>query len=307
MTIRYSYKMITFRQLRYFESLSRHLNFSRAAADCAVSQPALSLQIQELERNLGVDLVERSKAAIGLTEAGREIAARATRILADIGDLEDFSRQSGRLLTGPLRLGVIPSVGPYLLPGLLPVLKHQFPALELQVRESQTANLMAALLDRKIDLALLALPVMGHGITQLALFEDPFYLLTPRGHPLASGAPVQANDLRNERVLLLEEGHCLRDQALNFCARAGATKAPEFGATSLATIVQLAGNGYGITILPEMAVPVEARNRPGVAVAPFAEPRPARTIGLVWRETSRRSGDYHELGRIIREQHASSG
>ncbi len=293
--------MITLRQLRYFESLSRHRNFGRAANECAISQPALSLQVQELEAQLGLSLVERGKSSITLTDTGQSIAQRATAILTSVNDLVDFAKHRGRILTGPLRLGVIPSIGPYLLPAMLPVLKTQFPELELQVRESQTSNLVEAIAARRIDLALLALPVSQSGIEQVGLFEDPFYLLTPRGHRLASGREVQMKDLETEKVLLLEEGHCLRDQALNLCSQAGVANIEEFGATSLATIVQLASNGYGVTILPEMALAVEARNMAELAVAPFARPRPSRTIGLVWRETSSRKEDYLEFGRIVLE------
>lgn len=293
--------MVTLRQLRYFESLSRHRNFGRAAGECAVSQPALSLQVQDLEAKLGVELVERGKSAIALTDMGQAVAARARRILAEVGDLEDFARHRGQPLTGPLRLGVIPSIGPYLLPAILPVLKARYPDLELQVRESQTAMLLEAIQERRIDLALLALPVLRPGIETLELFDDPFFLLTPRGHPLAQGRDVNMAQLTDEKVLLLEEGHCLRDQALNLCSQAGAGNVEEFGATSLATIVQLTGNGYGVTILPEMALAVETRNHGHVAVAPFAAPPPSRTIGLAWRDTSQRKADFAAFGRVVRE------
>ncbi len=293
--------MITLRQLRYFESLSRHRNFGRAASECAVSQPALSLQIQELEAQLGVELVARGKSSTGLTDTGSDIAGRATAILTAVEDLMDFARHRGRVLTGPLRLGIIPSVGPYLLPAILPLLRKDFPELELQVRESKTTTLLEALAGRHIDLALLALPVIQSGVEQAGLFEDRFYLLTPAGHRLASAAAVNLDELKGERLLLLEEGHCLRDQALNLCSQVGADDVAEFGATSLATIVQLVRNGYGITILPEMALPVETRNREGLAVVPFSGRAPSRAIGLAWRETSPRKEDFLEFGRLVGE------
>ena len=293
--------MITFRQLRYFESLSRHMNFGRAAIECSISQPALSLQIRELEAQLGIELVERGKSSINLTDTGRTVAERAAEILTSVNDLVDFAKHRGGILTGPLKLGVIPSIGPYLLPAILPLLKSHFPELELHVRESQTDNLLDALVERRIDLALLALPVNRSGIEQVGLFEDPFYLLTPRGHPLAAGGDIKMQNLEGERVLLLEEGHCLRDQALKLCSQAGVGDIEEFGATSLATIVQLASNGYGVTILPEMALGVEARNQDNIAVASFAKPRPSRTIGLAWRDTSARKADFLEFGRIVSE------
>ncbi|MFT3986152.1 hydrogen peroxide-inducible genes activator [Aestuariivirga sp.] len=297
--------MPTLRQLRYFESLARHLNFGRAAAECAISQPALSLQIQDLETKLGIELVERGKAAISLTPVGQDVAVRAGRILAEVGDLVDFARGRGKPLSGPLRLGVIPSIGPYLLPSILPVLRAEAPELELQVRESQTAQLLDALMDRKIDLILLALPIDRPGVTQVGLFEDPFFVLTPSGHRLAGQGAIAMDDLQSEKVLLLEEGHCLRDQALNLCSQAGVDGVEEFGATSLATIVQLAGNGYGVTILPELAREVETRSHAHVAVADFARPRPSRTIGLAWRDTSRRKEDFLEFGRLIRQARAA--
>jgi LysR family hydrogen peroxide-inducible transcriptional activator len=293
--------MITLRQLRYFESLARHLNFGRAARECAVSQPALSLQIQELEAQLGVGLVERGKSSITLTDTGHTIARRAADILTSVNDLVDFARHRGGVLTGPLRLGVIPSIGPYLLPAILPKLRENFPELELQIRESQTEHLLDAIEERRIDLALLAVPVQRPGIAQVGLFEDPFYLLTPRNHRLAAQRHIETQELRGEKILLLEEGHCLRDQALNLCAMAGSADVAEFGATSLATITQLVGNGFGVTILPEMALAIEARNLENIALARFAPPRPSRTIGLAWRETSLRREDFLEFGLIVRE------
>ena len=293
--------MPTLRQLRYLEALARHLNFGRAANECAVSQPALSQQIQEMERELGVDLVERSRSMVALTDAGRDAATRAARILAEVNELAAAARERGKPMGGTLRLGIIPTIGPYLLPLILPRLKQRFPDLDLQVQESRTANLVDALIERRIDLLLLALPVQRAGIATAALFEDPFYLLTPQGHRLSNRRAIDPAKLDGETLLLLEEGHCLRDQALNLCAKAGTAATDAFSATSLATIVQLVGNDYGVTILPGMAVPVEAGSRSAVAVAQFAKPQPFRTIGIAWRETSKRGGDYEEFGRIVRE------
>jgi LysR family hydrogen peroxide-inducible transcriptional activator len=296
--------MITLRQLRYFDSLSRNLNFGRAAAECSVTQPALSQQIRELEGELGTLLVERGKSSIALTDTGRQVARRARDILTAVGDLTDFARHRAGPLVGPLRLGVIPSIGPYLLPAILPALRLNFPNLELTVRESQTKNLVEALADGKIDLALLALPVSTPGIEQIALFDDPFFLLAPAGHPLAARQTVMIEALREENVLLLEEGHCLRDQALDICGQAAIRKVADFGATSLATVVQLVGNGYGVTILPEISLAVEARNRDGIAVSPFEAPVPVRVIGLAWRKTSPRKQDFVRFGKIVSDVHA---
>jgi LysR family hydrogen peroxide-inducible transcriptional activator len=291
--------MITLKQLRYFESLSRHLHFGRAAGESAVTQPALSQQLQDLEAQLGTKLVERGKTGVSLTDSGMEVARRAREILSAVSDLTDYARHRGRVLSGSLKLGVIPSIGPYVLPAMLPELKAQFPALTLSVRESQTANLLAALAEKRIDVALLALGSAMPGFEQIALFDDPFHLLVPADHRLGRTKSIRVNELGGERVLLLEEGHCLRDQALSLCRRVGLEASTEFGATSLPTIVQLVSNGYGITVVPEMALPVEAHDQANLRVTRFAAPVPARTIGLIWRETSPRKVDFIELGRLI--------
>jgi LysR family hydrogen peroxide-inducible transcriptional activator len=291
--------MITLKQLRYFESLSRHLHFGRAAEESAVSQPALSQQLQDLEAQLGTKLVERGKAGISLTDPGHDVARRAREILSAVSDLSDYARHRGRLLSGSLKLGVIPSIGPYVLPAILPELKEQFPQLELSVRESQTGNLLTALGENRIDVALLALGTTTPGFEQISLFDDPFHLLVPAKHRLGRVKSIRVNELDGERVLLLEEGHCLRDQALSLCRRVGLEPSNEFGATSLSTIVQLVSNGYGITVVPKMALPVEAHDQANVRVIRFAAPEPQRTIGLIWRETSPRKVDFVELGRLI--------
>lgn len=291
--------MITLKQLRYFESLSRHLHFGRAAEEIAVTQPALSQQLQELEAHLATRLVERGKAGVSLTDPGAEVARRAREILSAVNDLADYARHRGKVLSGSLKLGVIPSIGPYVLPAILPELKAQFPGLSLSVRESQTANLLAALAENRIDVALLALGTITAGFEQIALFDDPFHLLVPADHRLGRTNSIRVSELGGERVLLLEEGHCLRDQALSLCRRVGLEASNEFGATSLPTIVQLVSNGYGITVVPEMALPVEAHDEASLRVTRFAAPEPARTIGLIWRETSPRKVDFIELGRLI--------
>lgn len=291
--------MITLKQLRYFESLSRHLHFGRAAGESAVTQPALSQQLQDLEAQLGTQLVERGKSGVSLTDSGHEVARRAREIISAVGDLTDYALHRGRPLSGSLKLGVIPSIGPYVLPAILPELKAQFPHLQLSVRESQTGNLLTALAENRIDVALLALGATGTGFEQIALFDDPFHLLVPAAHRLGRAKSIRVNELDGERVLLLEEGHCLRDQALSLCRRVGLEASTEFGATSLSTIVQLVSNGYGITVVPEMALPVEAHDQVNLRVTRFASPEPARTIGLIWRETSPRKVDFIELGRLI--------
>jgi len=287
--------MISFRQLSYFSALAQELHFGRAAQRCCISQPALSMQILELEETLKTQLVVRHSRYIALTREGEEIARRATRILTSIADLEDFARHRTKLLTGPLKLGVIPTIAPYLLPRILPLLKADFPELAISLRETQTENLLQLLTENQLDTALLALPVDTKEIEQIALFEDPFLLAIPGNHPLSGKKSVSVEEFQNNRLLLLEEGHCLRDQAASFCRLAGLGGFDEFGASSLATILQMVTNGYGITLLPQLCRAVETNHLPDISVLPT----PSRTIGLAWRRTSSRKLDYIELGRSI--------
>jgi LysR family hydrogen peroxide-inducible transcriptional activator len=289
--------MITLRQLRYLDALARHRHFGRAAEDCAVSQPALSMQIRELERSLGVELVERRTGDIALTESGVEIARRGKQILSGVADLADFARHRGRVLSGPLRFGVIPTVAPYLLPRLLPVLQQRHPELRLELRETQTRTLLEELDRGLLDVVMAALPLERTDIETLPLFEDPFVLAVPAGELLALEKEIAAKDIDADRLILLEEGHCLRDQALAFCA-VTRHDGIEFGATSLATVMQMVANGYGITLLPQIAADSEARDQ-RVKLVPFSKPRPSRVIGLAWRRTSSRTQDFRALGEAV--------
>lgn len=290
--------MITLRQLRYLDALARHCHFGRAADACAVSQPALSMQIKGLEDDLGVELVERRSSEIALTEAGKEIARRTRRILSEVNDLEDFARHRGAVLSGALKFGVIPSVAPYLLPRLLPVLQQQHPDLELELRETQTRFLVAELIRGSLDVVMIALPAPDAEIETLPLFDDAFLLAAPAADKLPARNRITADDIDPSRLILLEEGHCLRDQALAFCSDAGGGSLRELGATSLTTVIQMVANGYGVTLIPEIAVPVEARDE-RVKLMRFARPEPFRTIGLGWRKTSSRARDFEALGKIV--------
>jgi LysR family hydrogen peroxide-inducible transcriptional activator len=290
--------MVTLRQLRYLAALARHRHFGRAAEACAVSQPALSVQIQELEASLGTALVERGRGRIELTQEGQEIARRALRILAEVGDLVDYARHHGRLLTGPLRLGAIPSIAPYLLPAALPSLQARHPALSLEIRETQTATLVDELLRGLLDVVVLSLPVEHPDLEAIRLFEDRFLLAAPAGHPLAGQEDAAQALLAGERLLLLEEGHCLRDQALSWCQQVDRAAMSGFGASSLSTIVQMVANGLGITLLPELSLPFEARD-PRIVLLRFAAPEPSRTVGLAWRRSSPRKRDFVELGKLL--------
>ena len=291
--------MITLKQLRYLNALAAHRHFGRAAEACAVTQPALSMQIRDLERELGVELVERRPGEVMLTETGIEVARRAEQVLAAARDLTDFARHSGRLLTGRLRLGVIPTLAPYVLPRILPVLQRRFPELRVDLRETQTRTLMEELSRGALDAVLLALPADSDDIETLALFDDPFLLAVPAADARGGRARVDARDIDQRRLILLEEGHCLRDQALAFCGGVRLDAPSGLGATSLATVMQMVANGYGVTLLPKIALPVEARD-PRVKVLRFRDPEPARQIGLAFRRTSPRKADFAALGEIVR-------
>jgi LysR family hydrogen peroxide-inducible transcriptional activator len=291
--------MITLRQLRYLASLARHRHFGRAAEDCAVTQPALSMQIRELEREIGANLVERRPGDIALTDTGSEVVRRAEHILAAARDLVDFARHRD-VLNGRLTLGIIPTIAPYVLPRVLPRLQADFPRLRLEVRETQTKNLLEELSGGELDCILLALPVDAHDVVTLPLFEDPFLLAVPASDPLPARKRISVDDVNQRRLILLEEGHCLRDQALAFCAAPRRHSAAGLGATSLTTVMQMVANGYGVTLLPEVAVDVELRDQ-RVKLLRFGAPEPARTVGLGWRRTSPRREDFEALGEIIKE------
>lgn len=272
---------ISVKQLRYFDALARRLHFGRAADDCAVTQPALSVQIKDLEQTLGAPLVERAPKQIRLTPLGETIATRAAAILTALTELEDTARAARAPMTGRLRLGIIPTIAPYLLPGLIRRLGTRYPALDLFPREATTAQLLSALDEGALDAAVLALPVHEPALTEHPLFDEEFLLVRPEGD---AGTPVPgAEGLRKMRLLLLEEGHCFRDQALEFCGPRTPRELIE--GSALSTLVQMVGAGIGVTLIPEMAVRVEARATP-VDVARLPVPRPTRRIGMVWRRSS---------------------
>jgi LysR family hydrogen peroxide-inducible transcriptional activator len=288
----------TLRQLRYLDALARHRHFGRAANACAVSQPALSMQIRELERDLGVALIERRAHDLALTEAGLDIVRRGERILSEVKDLEDAARRHGGVLSGRLKFGVIPSIAPYVLPRLLPALQQSHPGLEIELRETQTRFLIEELERGTLDVVMIALPAPAPDLETLPLFDDPFLLAAPVSDAMPKRARVTASDIDQSRLILLEEGHCLRDQALAFCHQAGGGPYRELGATSLTTVMQMVANGYGVTLIPEIASAVEARDR-RVRLVRFAKPEPFRTVGLGWRRTSSRVRDFEALGKIV--------
>jgi LysR family hydrogen peroxide-inducible transcriptional activator len=296
--------MITLRQLRYLAALAEHRHFGRAAEACAVTQPALSMQIRDLERFLGVELVERRPGDVVLTRVGAEVAERGERMLAAARDLVDVARHSGRVLSGRLMLGIIPSLAPYVLPKILPALQRRYPELRVELRETQTRMLLDELARGTLDVVMLALPVGEAEIETLRLFEDPFLFAVPADDPRPDASHVTVDDIDPQQLILLEEGHCLRDQALAYCAdsRRGDVGSGTLGlgATSLATVMQMVANGYGVTLVPEVAIDVEVRDE-RVKLLRFVPPQPRRTIGLAWRRTSPRKVDFVALGEIVTE------
>jgi LysR family hydrogen peroxide-inducible transcriptional activator len=303
--------MVTLKQLRYLAALARHGHFGRAAEACAITQPALSMQIRDLEQFLGVTLVERRPGDVMLTEIGREIARRGEDVLTSARDLVDFARHRANPLTGRLTLGIIPSLAPYLLPRILPALQAQFPEVQLELRETQTRQLVDEIKSGVLDAAMLALPLGESDIDTLELFDDLFLLAVPASDPRPCDRRVAARDIDQSRLILLEDGHCLRDQALAFCATIPRGPAPgatgmTFGASSLTTVMQMVAGGYGVTLVPQIAAEVEARDD-RVKFLRLEEPQPGRSIGLAFRRTSPRKADFAALGQVVRASVATSG
>jgi LysR family hydrogen peroxide-inducible transcriptional activator len=287
---------ITLRQLRYFDALARHGHFGRAAEACSISQPALSMQIKEMEEALGGVLLERSARQVTLTKFGEEIIQRVRDILRSVDELGDFARASRDRLAGRLRIGVIPTIAPYLLPKVIENLSRMHPELDIHVRETQTPRLIKEVTEGRLDTAIVALPVSQPSLTEVACFSETFLLVRPGWD---EGTPVPSHEsLREMRLLLLEEGHCFRDQALSFCNMQSSPPREVLDASSLSTLVQMVGAGIGVTLIPEMAVGVETRSA-SVSVARFKNPQPSRTIGMVWRKTSPLAGQLLQISEVV--------
>lgn len=289
------------RQLEYFVAVAKHLNFREAAASCHVTQPALSTQLQQLEALLGVQLFERDTRRVVATAAGISLAKEAHTVLDAMDRLLDMARASGKPLTGRLRLGAIPTVAPYLLPLVVQAVRESFPELVLLLTEDQTDRLVAQLHGGDLDVLLLALDVDLLGATEQQLFSDPFVLACPKDHPLASKEVLSEPDLEGQTVLLLEDGHCLRSHALPICKASGMVEYADFRATSLGTLLQMVSSGIGITLIPEMAISQEEQRNPDVVFRPFDEGGPSRRIGLAWRKSSARTGEFESLGEMIQK------
>jgi LysR family hydrogen peroxide-inducible transcriptional activator len=295
-------KNLTLKQLRYFEALARHGRFRLAADACAISQPALSMQIKELEEDLGNDLFERSAREVKLTAFGQMFASRAHDILRAVDELGDLARASRDPFLARLRIGIIPTVAPYLLPAIINDLNATFDGIQIDVRETQTAKLVQELSRGDLDLAIVALPVSEPSLAELKLFDEEFVLVRRLED---EGRPVPDRDmLREMRLLLLEEGHCFREQALSFCRIGSARPREIMEGSSLSTLVQMVGAGIGVTLIPEMAVPIETRSAQ-VSIARFQSPRPSRTIGMIWRNSTPLVRQLMEIGEVIRRSAGS--
>ena len=289
-------KNLTLKQLRYFEALADKQHFGHAAAVCAVSQPALSVQIQQMERALGTSLFERSARQVRLTTFGEAFALRVRDILTRVDELGEFARTAQGPLSGTFRLGVIPTIAPYLLPSVLRNLGASHPGLDIHVRETLTPTLRQELLQGRIDTAIVALPLSEPTLEEMPLFSEDFLLVRPEAQ---ASEPVPGPDeLRNLRLLLLEEGHCFREQALAFCNVGPSAPRDGLDGSSLATLVQMVGAGIGVTMIPQMAQTVETRSA-AVSCARFEGPPPRRTIGMVWRKTSPLAEQLREVAQVV--------
>lgn len=275
------------RQLECLVAAAKHLNFRAAARECHISQPALSAQIAGLEAVLGVRLFERSRRRVLLTSVGEVAVERAKKLLAELDDLDVVARAHADPLGGQLRLGVIPTIAPYLMPKALPHIRQACPKLEVLLREEQTARSLELLSEGKLDAVLLALEADLGDVSTRALFRDPFVFAAAAGHPFAQRRAIRTSDLQSQRVLLLEDGHCLKEQAWAICQAEGVKNVVDFRATSLGTLAQMVSSGAGITLLPQLSVSTVGK-LPGIVVRPFVRPVPFRTIGLAWRPTSPR-------------------
>jgi len=283
------------RALQYFVKLADLKHFSKAARACFVSQPTLSTQIKKLEVELGVQLVERSPKNIMLTPVGVEIADRARLVLSDIDQIRAVARRSGNPADGVLRLGLFPTLAPYFLPHVVPALRKRYPNLRLQLAEEKTDDLLRMLRQGELDAALLALPINDEGLEMETLFEEPFVLALPEHHRLVDQARITTNDLAGAELLLLEEGHCLRDHALAVCALANAHERVDFHATSMETLRQMVAADVGITLMPILAVKPPIAATGNVVIRHFEKPAPSRTIALVWRGSSALSQFLQEM------------
>lgn len=292
---------LTLKQMRYFDALARALHFGRAAQAVNVSQPALSAQIAEMEQRLGRKLVERTRGPTVLTEAGQKLLPGIRRVLDEVQALEEMLQQEQGVLTGTLRIGIIPTVAPYLLPSLVSRLARDYPDLTLQVREAITETLTGLLLAGELDAIIAAQPIAERSLASRPLFRDRFFMAASENDRDLLISPLYQDQVALDRLLLLEEGHCLRDQALEVCSGGRDLRIVKFGATSLPTLLQMVAHGMGQTLLPEIAVKAELPHNDAIRIVPFAPPEPARDIALFWRSASERRADYEAIGEVVRD------
>lgn len=295
---------ITLAELRYVVALADHRHFGKAAAACHITQPTLSAALKKIEATLQVQLFERSSKGVSPTATGTEVAAAARAVLDAMQRIVDLAGRGREPLSGPVRLGMIPTLGPYLLPHVAPLLAHKFQKLTLVFRELKTSDMVDEIAHHQLDAGFLALPVPSGPFTVAPIFEESFLLATPLGHALAKKNEITEQDLEGERVLLLDEGHCLRDQALSICRDAGAspTDGVDFRATSIETLRHMVAAGMGITLLPRLAIADDEEVRSHVRVRAFSGQAPGRKIALVWRKSHPRAADHEHLARFLRTQ-----
>lgn len=291
--------MFTIKQMTYFDALARERHFSRAANLASVTQPALSAQIAEMERLVGQTLFERNRNGVVLTGMGTRLLPVVRGILEQVHRISDIVTSSEGAIAGTLKLGMIPTIAPYLLPVLLPALTQGYPALTLKVREAMTETLVAELRDGSLDAIIAATPISEKGFIAIDLFQDRFFIASSTNMADVLTSPITKDMVAMDRLLLLDEGHCLRDQALAVCATGGGKQLVNFGATSLTTLLQMVTNGMGLTLLPEIALNAETRGRRDLIITPFAPPAPHRQIALLYRATSARDRAFDEVAQCI--------
>jgi LysR family hydrogen peroxide-inducible transcriptional activator len=296
----------TTKQLRYFVALEQYEHFGKAADSCFVSQPAFSVAIKELENMLNIQLVDRTNKNVTVTSLGRDVARQARVVLRELEDLVEMAKGNQLPLTGPLKLGVIPTIAPFLLPQLLPALRAKFPDLKLYLKEDLTERIYERLMDGELDLILIALPYDLRNTTDMVLLEDRFFLAHQQNSALICRGDYDLNELPSDSILLLEDGHCLRDHALSACNIKNVDKVSNITATSLLTLVQMVDADLGITYLPEMAVNSSLLKNTRIKTTPM-EPGSSRQIGLVWRKASTRQDEFSMLGNFIQENYKLSG
>ena len=295
------------RDLRYLVAVAEHRHFGRAAESCFVSQPTLSTQLKKLEETLGVVLFERSNRRVMLTPEGEQIVQQTQRILVEVNSLTALSEQLRDPMGGDLRVGIIPTMAPYLLPKVLVPLRQAFPNLRIQLTEGQTVNISRMLKHGELDATLLALPLGEENVEEIALFDEPFVLAVPAAHPKADLAYVTCDDLEGEEVLLLEDGHCFRDQALEVCQTHRGVESKSYSATSLETLRQLVSAGVGVTLIPQLAIPQNRNVDDNVSYIPFAaggSDQPMRTLGICWRTTATRGDLLHQVAAVLKQSMA---